>query len=54
LLFAAAVVASASTLRSRKLGIAEVPTSASAPPFMNPRLVVVMFFSDLNEPNYLR
>src|SRR6202012_1948478 len=36
-LFAAAVVTSARTLRDRNAGIAEVPTSASAPPFMNPR-----------------
>lgn len=36
----AAVVTSAITPRARKLGIAEVPTSASAPPFMKPLLVM--------------
>jgi hypothetical protein len=28
------------TLRARKLGIAEVPTNAKAPPFMKPLLVM--------------
>src|SRR5713226_9609580 len=38
-LFAAAVVISANTLRFKKAGITEVPTNASAPPFIKPRRV---------------
>src|SRR5208283_158550 len=38
-LFAAAVVTSASTLRDKNAGIVDVPISASAPPFINPRRV---------------